>query len=115
MLKRLKKNQKGAALLEYALLIAGIALIGGAAVSTFGHKTADLIGTVAVVIPGAHPDDNAPIISGHLLESGSGAKAGSPAIGLSVNSIDVTGTVDRLNKNVGLDTGNGDSPLIVEP
>ena len=63
------KNNKGAALVEYGLLIAGVALICAAAVSIFGHKTSDIIGTVAAVLPGAHTDDNNPMLSGHLIET----------------------------------------------
>ena len=32
-----------------------------------GHKTGDLLGTVAVFLPGAHDDDNGPVTSGHLV------------------------------------------------
>ena len=61
MLKRLFKNRKGAALVEYGLLIAGVALVSSAAVSMFGHKTSDLIGAMAAVLPGAHSGDNGAI------------------------------------------------------
>ena len=61
-------RRKGQGLVEYALLIAGVALVCAATVSVFGHKTADLLASLTVVLPGAHAEDNAPIVSGHLLE-----------------------------------------------
>ena len=66
---RLRRDKKGQGLVEYALLIAGVALISAAAVSLFGHKTSDMIGAVAAILPGAHTDDNNPIKSGHLIET----------------------------------------------
>ena len=63
------KDKKGSALVEYGLLIAGVALVGAAAVSMFGHKTTDLIGATAAVLPGAHADDNGAIVSGKLVET----------------------------------------------
>jgi len=67
---RLRQNQKrkGQGLVEYGLLIAGVALICAATVSLFGHKTADLLASMTTVLPGAHADDNAPIVTGHLIE-----------------------------------------------
>ena len=55
-LRHLARDHKGAALVEYALIIAGVALIGAAAVSVFGHKVTDMLGTATAVIPGAHAD-----------------------------------------------------------
>lgn len=101
------KSQKGAALIEYGLLIAGVALIAAVSVSIFGNKTADLISAVAVVIPGSSNSDNTPIINGQLLEttavaSGSTSYAGgSASVGwvLDVSSIATrtNGTLSRLN------------------
>lgn len=72
-MNKLLKNKKGSALVEYGLLIAGVALVGAAAVSVFGHKTNDLIAATATVLPGAHDDDNGPIISAKLIETGKNA------------------------------------------
>jgi pilus assembly protein Flp/PilA len=47
---RLLRNKKGQGLVEYGLLIAGVALICAATVSVFGHKTNDLLGATADVI-----------------------------------------------------------------
>ena len=53
--------KKGAALLEYSLLAAGVSL--------FGHQTN---GFIAAVLPGAHEDDNGMIGSGKLIETTAG-------------------------------------------
>lgn len=66
---KLLKNKKGSALVEYGLLIAGVALVCAAAVSVFGHKTNDLISATATILPGAHDDDNGPIVSAKLIET----------------------------------------------
>ena len=68
-MNKLLKNKKGSALVEYGLLIAGVALVSAAAVSVFGHKTNDLIAATATMLPGAHDDDNGAIISGKLVET----------------------------------------------
>jgi pilus assembly protein Flp/PilA len=111
MFKRLFKNRKGAALVEYGLLIAGVALISSAAVSIFGHKTSDMIATVAAVMPGAHTDDNAPIISGKLIETIPGVTGAAGATGI---ALDFTGIVaardtNRLGVNIG---GTGSAAAI---
>src|SRR5262249_31843536 len=90
---RLLRNNKGAALVEYALIVAGVALIGAVAVSLFGHKVSDMLATSAAVLPGAHPEDNAPIISGRTIETSPNAQGldqggnSQQGIGLDVNKI----------------------------
>jgi pilus assembly protein Flp/PilA len=106
--KKLFKNRKGAALIEYGLLIAGVALISAAAVSVFGHKTSDLIATVAAIVPGAHTDDNGPIISGKLIETTPGVSGGS-GIALDFSTIASEAGQARLGANLGaapIGTGN---------
>src|SRR5437588_13116180 len=66
---RLKRNEAGAALVEYALIIAGVTLIAAATVSVFGHKTNDMLATATAVLPGMHAEDNAPIVSGRVIET----------------------------------------------
>ena len=68
-MRKFFSNKKGQGLVEYGLIIAGVALICAAAISIFGHKTADLVAATAAVLPGAHTDDNAPIITGKLIET----------------------------------------------
>jgi pilus assembly protein Flp/PilA len=101
------RRQRGAALIEYGLLVAGVALVAVAAISILGHKTSDLVATVATVLPGAHADDNNPIASGKLVET---------AVQHGAISVDAAGIVDnsgkpRLGNNLGTDLEN----LVVEP
>lgn len=103
-----RATQKGAALVEYGLLIAGVALIAAVSVSIFGNKTADLIAAVATILPGSSGSDNLPIVNGQLLET-TQAAAGSTNYGggsastgwvLDVTSIatrSATGSLSRLN------------------
>ena len=63
------RSKKGAALVEYALLVAGIAIVAVAAVSILGHKTSDLIATSATILPGVDGSDNNPIASGRIVET----------------------------------------------
>ena len=58
-INRLKR--KGQAMVEYALLVVCIAVVGAVATSMLGHKTADTLGVAASIMPGAHTDDNHPI------------------------------------------------------
>ena len=107
MLKRLLKDRKGAAIVEYSLLVAGIALICAASIATFGHKTNDMIATVAGVLPGAHVDDNQPIASGRIIETKGITDASSPtgkAIALDMAQIitNSDGTKSRLGDNLGM-------------
>ncbi|HEY7185728.1 MAG TPA: hypothetical protein VH436_04230 [Vicinamibacterales bacterium] len=111
--QRLLKCRKGAAMVEYALLVAGVALIGAASTALFGHKTNDMIAMVAAVLPGAHADDNGPIVSGKIIETAPGAPGDPTAgIGLDVTSILAAQNTERLGTNVG--TVGTLSDLVVE-
>ena len=72
-MRKLIRNRKGQGLVEYALIIAGVTLICAVGIAVFGHKVSDLISATAVILPGAHPDDNGAIVSGKLIETTSGA------------------------------------------
>jgi len=115
--QRLLQCRKGAALVEYALLVAGVALIGAASTSVFGHKTNDMIGMVAAVLPGAHADDNAAMVSGKIIETSAGAAgvdsagAATTGIGLDVTSIIANQGTSRLGTNVGTDGALADLVL----
>ncbi|MEM7202922.1 MAG: hypothetical protein AAF628_21870 [Planctomycetota bacterium] len=65
----LLRDKRGSALVEYGLLVAAVALVSAAATSMFGHKVSDLVGAVAAILPGAHDDDNGPIVSAKLIET----------------------------------------------
>ena len=108
LVRRLLRNRKGAALVEYALIVAGVALIGAAAVSVFGHKTSDMLATASAVLPGAHTDDNAPIVSGKVIETSPNSPGfdqgnSQTGIGLDVNAITQSTGTARLANGVGSD------------
>jgi hypothetical protein len=105
-LRNTQHKRKGQALVEYAILLCGIALISLVAVSLIGHKTADLLGTVAVFLPGAHDDDNGPITSGKLVETTRNANGA-----IVVDVTKVTSQGPRLGNNLGVDL----STVILEP
>jgi Flp pilus assembly pilin Flp len=108
VVRRLLTDNKGAALVEYALIIAGVALIGAATVSVFGHKTNDMLATATAVLPGAHAEDNAPIVSGRVVETSPNAAGfdegnSSTGIGIDVNAITTNNGTPRLGNEVGSD------------
>ncbi len=107
-IRNLLRNKQGQGLVEYALLIAGVALISAAAVSVFGHKTSDLIGSVTAVLPGAHADDNAPIVSGKLIETAPNADGN---IALDAATIVTNANSSRLGNNV---LGTGTTPTATD-
>jgi hypothetical protein len=102
-------------MVEYALLVAGVALIGAASTSVFGHKTNDMIAMTAAVLPGAHTDDNGPIVSGKIIETSPGAPGDpTPGIGLNVEQIVAGNGTERLGINVGVAGAIPLSDLVVE-
>jgi len=108
-----KKAPKGAAMVEYAVLLGAVTLIAVLGVSILGHKTSDIIGALAVVLPGAHADDNASITSGKLIETTS--NAGSPegtadaaaTLTLDAATIQARSNTFRLGNNTGLGDSGG--------
>ena len=105
--------------MEYALIVAGVALIAAVAVSIFGRKVTDMLATTAAVLPGAHAEDNAPIVSGKLIETSPNAQGtdqggnSQNGIGLDVNKITQDSGKARLSNSVG---GDGQvSSLVLEP
>ena len=98
------KNKKGAALVEYGMLVSGVALISLAAVATFGHKTNDLVATMASILPGAHADDNNPVGSGRFIETAAAGGASGTALVVDAAAIAAgnDGTTARLASNLGI-------------
>ena len=101
MLGRIR-NRKGQGLVEYGILVGGVALVCLAAVAILGHKTNDLVSVVAGVLPGAHQDDNAPIVSGKLVSTTQNAS--------SQIVLDVSGA-GSMSSNLGI---TGVDALVVE-
>lgn len=116
MLRKMFRSKKGQGLVEYGLIIAGVALICAAAVSVFGHKTSDLISAVATILPGAHDDDNGPMVSGKLIETTSAAAGDitldAATIATNVNTARLENNVLGLGSAAGVGTEFGG--LIVE-
>lgn len=108
-MRKFLSNKKGQGLVEYGLIIAGVALICAAAISVFGHKTSDLIGATAAILPGAHDDDNAPFTSGKLIETTVGAEGG-----IELDAATIASGGERLGANVGLDAPTDFGGLIFE-
>ena len=48
-----RKSRKGQALVEYTIILASVALIRLGTISLLGHKTADMLGTLTAILPGA--------------------------------------------------------------
>lgn len=66
-LRKLLSNTRGQGLVEYGILVGGVALVSLAATAILGHKTNDLIASCAAALPCAHDDDTGPIVSGKLV------------------------------------------------
>ena len=63
-------------MVEYAILCGGIALVGILWMSLVGRKSTDLIGTLAVIMPGANANENRKVKNSTMIEltvSGDGA------------------------------------------
>ena len=58
-LKNVLRNKKGQGMVEYSILVGGIALVCLATVALMGHKTNDIISLFTAVLPGAHDDERA--------------------------------------------------------
>ena len=116
-MRMLRKSRKGQGLVEYGLLIAGVALVSAAAVSVFGHKTNDLIAAMATVLPGAHSDDNGPIVSGRLIETTDPRDGRGPgntdfgAIALDVQAIAAASGTRRMGNNIIGNQGFGEGEV----
>ncbi len=102
-LKNTKSAKRGAALVEYGLIVAGVALVSLVAVSVFGGKTAKLFGVSAAAIPGATVEDNGAIVSGKV------AKTDRDAAG---NIILDAGDDNNLANNLGIENMG---ELVVDP
>ena len=94
----LSNKKRGAALVEYGLIVAGVALVCAAAIAIFGHKTSALIASSARIIPGENTNDNKVIEVGAIVGTKTDA-AGNTTID--------TSTLDNtLDHNLGLDETN---------
>lgn len=82
------RNKRGAALVEYGLLVAGVAIVTAVAISIFGHKVNDMVGTAAAILPSNDTEDTGTITGGRVVET-TGGGGGGP-IGIGQNTQDST-------------------------
>lgn len=103
-------RRRGQALLEYALAVAGGALVCAVFISLVDQRLAETIGTTVALVPGAHATDNGRadglIAAGNLVETNQ--------TGLDLDAILQNSGSSRLGKNV---FGDEDavSGLIIDP
>lgn len=97
LIKQTRRSKRGAALVEYGLIVAGVALVAAAAVSIFGTKTAGMIGASAAVLPGAQAADNGAIATGKVVQTTTDANGN--IVTDSSTSLDHT-----LGDNLGIDS-----------
>jgi len=110
-MRKFFSNKKGQGLVEYGLIIAGVALVCAAAISIFGHKTADLVAATAAVLPGAHTDDNGPIVTAKLIET---AQNADNELNLGVTAIAANSGTARMGVNFGLAAPGDFGGLVIE-
>ena len=106
------RRQRGTVMVEYGLLLAGILVIGAAAVAVLGHKTNDMIGTAAAILPGAHEDDNQPISSGKIIETDLGPNG---ALAINANAIVANSGTGRLAVNLGIPEADLEALIVEAP
>ncbi|MBL8861917.1 MAG: hypothetical protein JNK02_07880 [Planctomycetes bacterium] len=100
-LKNVKSARRGAALVEYGLIVAGVALVSLVAVAVFGGKVSKMIGVSAAAMPGATEEDNGTIVSGKVAAV---RKDGD-------NIVLDPGVENNLERNLGIDT----TDLVTDP
>jgi Flp pilus assembly pilin Flp len=101
-----QKARKGQAMVEYALLVVCIAVVGAVATSMLGHKTADTLGIAASIMPGAHTDDNQPINTAQAVPT----TMVNGAIGLDTSSTTGLLQTDRFSSIL----GGGGAALVIK-
>ena len=110
MKKVVRKKSKGAAMVEYAVLIGAVTLIGILGISVLGNKVSDIIGTLAVILPGAQTTDDHKLHSAQLVEFSDGNDDSYQILDTHIGA----GDTNRLNRNTGLGDSNTDSIFIVQ-
>ncbi|MBS0209857.1 MAG: hypothetical protein JSS27_12990 [Planctomycetes bacterium] len=69
MLNKHLRNRRGQAMVEYAIIIGAVVLVGIGALSLLGHKATDLVGITAALLPGHDADTTGAIFSGELVQT----------------------------------------------
>ncbi len=65
----IRRGKRGSALVEYGLIVAGVALVGAVAVSVFGNKVGGIMGTAGGLLPGQTAADSGPIAVGKVIKT----------------------------------------------
>lgn len=99
-----RRAKRGAALVEYGLIVAGVALVAAAAISIFGHKTASIIAATGAILPGAQQEDNGTIAAGRIVDTVNNNGV------ITINP----GADNNLGHNLGLTQGQVDD-LVTDP
>ncbi len=109
MSKRMNnRSRRGQGLVEYIIIVASVAMIALVALSIFGHKVADQYAVGAGMLPGAHTEDNAPIVTGEyagFADNGSGANVATG--GVTWDDITGNAVVGEMDNNVLTNTATG--------
>jgi Flp pilus assembly pilin Flp len=100
MIRKYRRKRKGQALVEYALIIAGVGLLCMVGISLFGHKVAGMINMTTAILPGAHAPGNAPIHTGRLVEFAPHEDTPGNPIELDVDGIIANNNTQRLSQNL---------------
>ncbi|PQO28208.1 Flp family type IVb pilin [Blastopirellula marina] len=108
---KLLKNRKGQGMVEYGLIIAGVALVCFVGISVLGNKVGDLIAATAAILPGAQSEDNMPIRVGHLIEVHPNDDG---HIVLNIAKILSNSNTPRLGRNFGLENPTDFGSLVLD-
>jgi len=104
-----KKKAKGAAMVEYAVLIGAVTLIGILGLSVLGNKVSDIISTLAVILPGSQTSDDQKLHSAQLIEFTNGDDGSFKIDDSHIGS----GDTNRLGRNTGLESSGSDSAFVL--
>jgi Flp pilus assembly pilin Flp len=104
-------KRKGAAMVEYAILVGAVALIGILGMSVLGRKTSDIIGTLAVILPGVESREDVSLHNASLIE----ITTDGTTFRIDSNKIAADKSVDRLNANAGIGGSQSDSQFVIQP
>ncbi|MBV9124484.1 MAG: hypothetical protein JO112_14090 [Planctomycetes bacterium] len=106
MLLRSPQKRKGSVLVEYGLLVAGVALTCVLAIAVLGAKTFDVYATMAAIVPGGHAEDNKPIVEPKLIPKNTDGQV----ITLDATQLVNKGGLDRMQDLLG--PGGGDALIV---
>ncbi len=110
-----QKNRRGQGLVEYIIIIASVALIVLVCVSIFGHKVADQYAIGAGMLPGAHAEDNAPIVTSEYAGFTQDADGNNVANGeVTWGAITGNATLGEMDNNVVTAASNSADAFVAE-